>query len=402
MRSAVRSLIEAARESRPVLLDKSPSWFSGKLSSQLIEAYNSVIREKADISETGKKQFEQIRATLANLREAVVMIDEEKRIQLANPAFVKLVKDTADPIGKRLDLFISGPGFREFLTSTGQSDEGVQTELEAVVGKRACWLEISMAPLPRYLYPNDRYILFVLHDITRQKGLERMRTDFVANVSHELRTPATVIKGFAETLMEDHEDLSDGERMRFLEKIHSHSTRLDDLLKDLLLLSRLESAEMELKTEPLSLSAFLQAHTEAWESILEGSGGQLEQIYGEEDDRVLADPLRLNQVVTNLLQNTVLHAKGFTRVRIKTSLEEENILLTVEDDGVGIPEKDLPHVFQRFYRVEKGRSRDSGGTGLGLSIVKHIVVQHGGRIEARNAQGGGMAIEIRLPRAGED
>ncbi|NDV62168.1 PAS domain S-box protein [Puniceicoccales bacterium CK1056] len=398
MRKAVRGLTEAARESRPVLVDKRGGPFNSGLVRGLVFAYNELIREKADISDTGKKQFEQIQATLANLREAVVMIDEEKRIQLANPAFGKIIGEEMNPVGHRLDLYISSPDFLEFLSTMSNSDEGSQTELEAVVGGRTCWLEISMAPLPKYLYPENRYTLFVLHDITRQKGLERMRSDFVANVSHELRTPVTVIKGFAETLVEDHEELPSSEQIRFLEKIHDHSTRLDHLLRDLLLLSRIESAEMGLEREALSLSSFLSGRRDAWKAILEGRGGELELIHEGENDQIMADPLRLTQVITNLLQNAVLHAKGFTRIRLKTHVEEAMVLLVVEDDGAGIPEKDLPHIFQRFYRVEKGRSRDSGGTGLGLSIVKHIVVRHGGNILARNVKGGGTAIEIRFPR----
>jgi two-component system phosphate regulon sensor histidine kinase PhoR len=397
-RRTIRELIDASRQGRPVLLNRGPGFIRGHLLDELVRSNNALVQENAAISDTGNRQFEQIRTTLANLREAVVMIDADKQIQLANPAFTELAGGDGDPIGKRLDLFISGPRFHEFLAGIKTTEEGRRMEFEALVNGKIRWLEISMAPLPKDLYPENRYTLFVFHDITRQKNLEKMRTEFVANVSHELRTPVTVIKGFAETLREDDDILSPEQKTRFLEKIHSHSERLDSLLRDLLLLARLESTELALEKELLPVSKFLSDLTDTWESILGESNGKLVQQYGEGDDTILADPLRLTQVVTNLLQNTVHHARGFTVVYLKTKLEQGGVRLIVEDDGAGIPEKDLPHIFQRFYRVEKGRSRESGGTGLGLAIVKHIVGQHKGKIEAHSVKGGGTRIEIFFPR----
>lgn len=393
----IGDLLGAARAGKPALLAHESNWLRGRRLDELARAFNKLISDNAEISDTGQKQFDQIRTTLENLREAVVMVDGDKAIRLANPAFRELVGISVDPIGKRLDLYLSGPEFHEFLGHTQTEETGRRTELKVGVGGGTRWLEISMAPLPKESYLESRYRLFVFHDITRQKNLEKMRTEFVANVSHELKTPVTVIKGFAETLREDDHVLSAEDKMRFLDKIHRHSERLHELLQDLLLLSRLESAEMVLQREPMSLSAFLEESRETWESIVEESGRALIRQYGEGDDRILADPLRLTQVVTNLLQNAVHHANGFTRLSLKTRVEPDAVLLLVEDDGQGIPEKDLPLIFQRFYRVDKGRSRESGGTGLGLSIVKHIVVQHKGEIRATSKRGEGTVIEIRLP-----
>jgi signal transduction histidine kinase len=207
----------------------------------------------------------------------------------------------------------------------------------------------------------------------------------------------TVIKGFAETLIEDEAILTPEEKTRFLKKIRSNSERLHNLLQDLLLLTRLESTEMVLQLEDFSTGEFLQELTESWESVLEEGGQKLILDLCPGNDCVRADPLRLSQVMTNLLENAVRHARGFTEIRISTRLQDGGVVISVADDGVGIPEKDLPHVFQRFYRVEKGRSRESGGTGLGLSIVKHIVVQHGGEIRARSGKGRGTTIEVFLP-----
>jgi PAS domain S-box-containing protein len=395
-RRVIDELLEACRAGKPVL-PGAGNWFRSRRLEELAQAFNRLIIDKAAISDSGQKQFDQIRTTLENLREAVVMVDGDKVIRLANPAFNQLAAITTDPLGKRMDLFLAGPEFLEFLASTEAAVEGKRAELKVQLGGKSRWLEVSMAPLPKETYPDSRYRLFVFHDITRQKGLEKMRTEFIANVSHELRTPVTVIKGFAETLREDDAILSAAEKQRFLDKIHRHSERLHGLLQDLLLLSRLESTEMVLQKEPLSLSTFLSESSETWEAITEESGRPLIQEYAEGDDRILADPLRLTQVVSNLLQNSVHHATGFTRIRIKTRLEADGVHLIVEDDGQGIPEKDLPNIFQRFYRVDKGRSRESGGTGLGLAIVKHIVVQHKGEIRAESRKGQGTMIEICFP-----
>jgi two-component system, OmpR family, phosphate regulon sensor histidine kinase PhoR len=395
----VGDLLEAARTGKPLLITERGGFLTGFRLDELMRAFNRLISEKAAITDTGQEYFDQIQTTLGNLREAVVMVDRTNVIRLANPAFAGLVGVEEHLLGARLDFFLKGDVFHEFLREIRRSGEGRRKELEVQVNAKTRWLEVSAAPLQESARGEGSYTLFVFHDITRQKGLEKMRTEFVANVSHELRTPVTVIKGFAETLLEDDAVLAPGEKVRFLKKIRSNSERLHNLLQDLLLLSRLESTEMVLQCEVFSLSAFLAELTESWESELADSGQRLEKVFAGGDDRVLADPLRLSQVVTNLLENAHRHARGFTYIRVETSLEAGGVKLLVKDDGAGIPAKDLPHIFQRFYRVDKGRSRESGGTGLGLSIVKHIVVQHGGAIAAHSRQGEGTEIEILLPYA---
>lgn len=393
------AVIDAAAKGTPVLMERAGGLIRARRLDEMVAAYNRLIKEKAVITDSGKDYFDQIRTTLENLREAVVMVDRVNTIWLANPAFSELVPFAAAPKGKRLDLFIQGEKFHEFLREVRQGQIGRRKEFEVQIGTATRWLEVSAAPLQEKARSDGHFTLFVFHDITRQKGLEKMRTEFVANVSHELRTPVTVIKGFAETLLEDDLVLKPEEKVRFLKKILSNTKRLHHLLQDLLLLSRLESTEMVLQQEELSLSAVLGELAETWGSILEEGGQRLILQFTPGNDRILADPLRLSQVITNLLENVVRHARGFTQVHLTTRLEEKGVRVIVEDDGAGIPEKDLPHIFQRFYRVEKGRSRELGGTGLGLSIVKHIVVQHRGEITARSTKGKGTAIEIFLPYA---
>lgn len=396
-RRVISDLIEATQLRKPVLIEQRGGLMTRYQLDRLIFAYNRLITENASISDTGRDYFDQIQTTLGNLREAVVMVDRVNAIRLANPAFTKLAKVAGNPLGRRLDLFIQGEAFHEFLKEIRGEGEGKREVLEVQIHSDTRWLEVSAAPMQDNRRPEEFYTLFVFHDITRQMRLEKMRTEFVANVSHELRTPVTVIKGFAETLIDDENVLTEAERTRFLEKIRTNSERLHNLLQDLLLLSRLESTDSLLNAEAVSLSAFLGEMAESWKPVLAENGQELELDCEDGDDTVEADPLRLSQLLTNLLENIVRHARGFTRIRLITRLEDDGVRMTVEDDGPGIPEKDLPYIFQRFYRVDKGRSRESGGTGLGLSIVKHIAAQHNAEVHARIPKVGGTAIDVLFP-----
>ena len=275
IRRVVKELIEASRTGRRVLLAERDGVVRGYRLDALIEAFNQLIAEKAAIRDTGQEYVDQIRTTLGNLREAVVMVDAVNTIRLANPAFTELTGSTGRVVGERLDLFLEGDDFHEFLREIRGSGEGRRKELEVQITGRTRWIEVSAAPLADNRQADGAYTLFVFHDITRQKGLEKMRTEFVANVSHELRTPVTIIKGFAETLIEDDKVLTDEEKSRFLKKIRGNSVRLHNLLQDLLLLSRLESTEMVLQREEIQLSRFLGEFRESWEAQLEEGSQEL-------------------------------------------------------------------------------------------------------------------------------
>jgi signal transduction histidine kinase len=201
-----------------------------------------------------------------------------------------------------------------------------------------------------------------LHDITQLKALERMRTEFVANVSHELRTPVTIIKGFSDTLLEDSE-LSPQERDRFLQKIQKNVIRLHHLLEDLLTLSRMESKADPLQRERQSLNTLVTEICDNFRGRMpEGQVLRAELDTGAPP--LDLDSLRITQVLENLLDNALRHARDMRHLTVRTSVVGEQVRCYVEDDGCGIPARDLPHIFERFYRVDKGRSRELGGTGL--------------------------------------
>jgi two-component system phosphate regulon sensor histidine kinase PhoR len=242
--------------------------------------------------------------------------------------------------------------------------------------------------------------LFVLHDITKQRRLENVRKDFVANVSHELRTPLSVIKGYAETLIDNHEAMPTADREKFLRTILRHAERLNSLLEDLLMLSRLESTSPALNREPLRVSGLINTVLEDYRGRPVAAAHQIVCELDPAPAAVSVDSLRITQALENLLDNALKYTPAGSRIMVAVATKEREVEIRVQDNGPGIPAEDLPHIFERFYRVDKGRSREKGGTGLGLSIVKHIVQLHGGRVWAESAPGQGTTIGFSLPRCG--
>jgi signal transduction histidine kinase len=228
---------------------------------------------------------------------------------------------------------------------------------------------------------------------------ELARRDFVANVSHELRTPVSIIKGFSDSLIEDYPDLKEKQKKDFLEKIQRNAQRLHALIEDLLALATLERAEPSLKLEKLDFYALLRSAVE------NGIGSQtrlptpIALDIPEEELIIQADVQKLVSLIENLVENASLHAEGVTQIKVRARKESSApyVLCSIEDNGQGIPEEELSRLFERFYRVDKGRSRERGGTGLGLSIAREVVEAHGGEISASSLQGKGTAFSFRLP-----
>lgn len=235
--------------------------------------------------------------------------------------------------------------------------------------------------------------------MTSQRKLERVRRDFVANASHELRTPLSIIKGYIETLVDGHQTMELADRDKFLKTIQRHSDRLKSIIDDLLALSRLESATPGLKFAPLDVSSYLHDLGAEFQHRPQGTEHEIIVTAPASVGTIEADAEKLGHIFGNLLENAFKYTPKGSQIEIGASAVGENeVECYVLDNGGGIPPGDLPHIFERFFRVEKGRSRETGGTGLGLSIVKHITQLHGGRVWAENREGGGLAIRLRLPR----
>lgn len=397
LRTLLRNLAQALEARKPVLLDRPDPILRFIGYESLLRSGNRLIEDFQRRSLTEQSYLDQIKTTLGAIREAVLIVNEDNYVLLSNEAVRELLRISRSPMGHRLESIIQDAAFYEYVRQIKAGNQPERTEFELTIGRESVWFQANATTLPNQVHDQGTLTLFVLHEITREKRLEKIRTEFVANVSHELRTPVTIIKGFADTLIEDRDALSPAEQERFLIKIQKNTHRLNHLLEELLLLSRLESQQESLHRERHSLSQVVSEITDDFRTRLNQELHYLETNFDQRPDIVYLDTLRIRQVIENLLDNVIRHAKDFRRIHVSTTVTDQGVRCTVEDDGKGIPQKTLPHIFERFYRGDKGRSRESGGTGLGLSIVKHIVIQHGGTTFAESNPGHYTRIGFFLP-----
>jgi two-component system phosphate regulon sensor histidine kinase PhoR len=333
-------------------------------------------------------------AILASMVEGVLAVDGNLRITFANESFARAV-GAASPIPAKMPVveLVRTPELREVLTRVLTTGESVKRRMPVPTADRV--FEVQAAPLTSAM---ARGAIAILHDITDLERLERIRRDFVANVSHELRTPLTAIRGYAETLLEG--ALEDQEHnRRFLEIIKAHAIRLNNIASDLLTLSELEAGKARPEPAPVSVrgaveSAMRTVETEARLRQVSLNCGRLEDAW------VLGDRLQLEQVFVNLLDNAVKFNRPGGEALLEVSrVGTDRIKITLADTGIGIPHDDLPRIFERFYRVDKARSREVGGTGLGLSIVKHIIERMNGTVGVESQLGKGSTFTLLLPTA---
>jgi two-component system phosphate regulon sensor histidine kinase PhoR len=239
--------------------------------------------------------------------------------------------------------------------------------------------------------------VILFRDITELRKTESMRRDFVANVSHELRTPLSILRGYLETLLENPKQ-PPAELLRIFEVMERHSNRLNLLVEDVLSLARLETPGVALDLKMIRLATFLHGIMHDWEKKFTSKDLKPELEVPDDLPPLRADEVRLQEIVYNLLDNAVKYSPLGGRIVVRAAYDDDKISLSVSDNGPGIPTRDLPRIFERFYRADKARHRELGGTGLGLSIVKHIAQLHGGSVEAESEVGRGTTIRVTLPR----
>ena len=237
--------------------------------------------------------------------------------------------------------------------------------------------------------------VLVLHDITELRRADQIRRDFVANVSHELRTPLTAIRGYVEALAES--DTSVEESRRFLSIITRHTERMERLVKDLLRLARLDAGQEAVDLVSCDAKNLIASVVTELSSALDQRDQDVEISISPESETLRGDPTKLHDVLRNLVANAITYSPEHTTIRIEAARNGSSYVLSVADQGPGIPEEDLSRVFERFYRVDKSRARDPGGTGLGLAIVKHLIELHKGTVRAENRPEGGARVVITLP-----
>jgi two-component system, OmpR family, phosphate regulon sensor histidine kinase PhoR len=327
--------------------------------------------------------------------EGVVALDAEQRILFANERATQLLGlPWQAPVGRRLWEVVRQ---RPLLDVVQRALDGSEPQREELgwSGSSTRSLTVHAARLPG-LPP--RGAVLVLHDTTELRRLERLRQEFVANVSHELKTPLSVIKACVETLLDGAMD-DPQHRGPFLEQVASQSNRLHALILDLLSLARIESGEELFDLQAIRVAEVVEACAERQRPRAEAKGQTLEVVApaSEESIEAWADEEAVVQILDNLLDNAVKYTPEGGRVSVRWYRQEEQVCLEVSDSGIGIPESDLPRIFERFYRVDKARSREMGGTGLGLSIVKHLTQAMRGSVRASSQPGQGTTFLVRLP-----
>lgn len=331
-------------------------------------------------------------AIFDSMIEGVLVLDENGLVSFANRAFAEMFATVGILRGKALLETVRSHEIAEIAERARAEGRVLDHELR-LPGEPERWLQINAAAVTAV----DRRKLgtiLVFHDLTRLKQLEATRQEFVANVSHELRTPLAMIKGYTETLLGGAKD-DPATATKFLQTVERHADRLTLLIEDLLTISSLESGQINLKLQPVALPPVADKVFSDLKPRAEARGVKLRNELLPLS--VSADANRLHQVLSNLVDNAIKYGRADGSVIVGgRALDDGAIEVFVQDDGPGIPVESLERVFERFYRVDKARSREQGGTGLGLSIVKHIVQAHGGKVWARSEPGSGATFLFTL------
>src|SRR3990170_2019628 len=321
----------------------------------------------------------------------VLVIDSKKSILFTNPFFKDSFLMSGTATGNNVTEIIRNDTFLEAIDKTLRSEDTTPGKV-IMEGKNGNVLEVRLI---HFVEKSVRGLIGFFRDITEEKRVEAIKRDFVANVSHELRTPLASIKGYAETLLDgamDDRDILE----KFLSIIDKHANRMTALIDDLLILSRLESQQMPLHLEAVDIQGLIQGVIHSLEKNARDKGLKLVVDVQKEIPKIMSDKVRIEQVIVNLIDNALKYTNQ-GEVMVKACIDGENLRVDVEDTGTGIPEKDLARIFERFYRVDKGRSRDLGGTGLGLAIVKHIIQAHNGKIWVQSLPGKGTTFSFTIP-----
>jgi len=360
--------------------------------ADLADAVGGMVAQLGQTIHTLTDERNQSAAILGSMVEGVAVVGGDERILYCNQAFEQILElPQGSSQGKKL---VEGLRQADLVTAVRQVLPGgdeVTGEVEVGTVRRRSF-SVTAAPVRA---AEASSAVLVLHDITELRRLERVRRDFVANVSHEFKTPLTAIQGFAETLLGGALD-DKANRKRFVEIIREHARRLARLTDDLLKLSRIEAGRLDLESRPVSVAGLVNGCVETARLNAESRGLRIVVELPEGLPPVRGDAVQLDEVLQNLIDNALQYTPSGGRIDVTAYSNGHEVIFTVADTGIGIPESDLERIFERFYRVDAARSREAGGTGLGLSIARHIVDAHGGRIWVESAVGQGSRFRFSI------
>jgi two-component system phosphate regulon sensor histidine kinase PhoR len=361
---------------------------SGDEIAQVAMALDRTARRLEENFAAVRESRSELEALLNSMTDGVIAVSPDMKVRWANHAIAGIVHQQVR-IGASVIEVLRHPDFLATLGAALKSKHRESTIAASLSGRRS--FLVNAEPLP------DGGVVSVLHDISEVERVEKTRRDFIANVSHELRTPLTSIRGYAETLIESDGLLNDSAR-EFLQVIRRNAERMGRLTEDLLVLARVESGEEKLDLRPHDARQLLAESASSMQENARAADVEL-TVENIPDWLVMADSYAVHQVFGNLISNALRYAQSGKKIIIGAHEQAGGIEFFVRDFGPGIASEHLPRIFERFYRVDKARSRESGGTGLGLAIVKHIVLNHGGAVRVESAVGHGTTFFFLLPKA---
>jgi two-component system sensor histidine kinase VicK len=390
--SPIKSLTQRSQKMASGDFDYSMDVKSPDEIGQLTETFNYMAAELKTTLSAIQSEKEKVETIVRYMTDGVMAFDTKGTIIHINPAAIKLLRmknieeKSFDEIFSEYEITLGQILYLKHFSTT-----------ERVINHEG--REISAYFAPFKTDARSGGVVVVLRDITEREKLEKSRKEFVANVSHELRTPLTTVKSYTETLSDLVSDENFDRKMysSFLRVIEGETDRMTRLVKDLLALSQLDHSKQHLKPESFSLGALVENIVNTMSMDAKKRGQILTYVKGGESAVVFADKDRINQVIVNIVSNALKYTPEGGNITVVSGQQEQNAYIKISDTGMGIPEKDLPHIFDRFYRVDKARSRKMGGTGLGLAIAKEIVEAHEGTISIDSVYGEGTTVTIKLP-----
>ncbi|MBS6639476.1 MAG: HAMP domain-containing protein [Clostridiaceae bacterium] len=385
----IERIIEGAKSIAEGNFDQDLGVQSSDEIGELTRSFNYMARRlKSTVGEV-QGERDKLNTLFLHMTDGVAAFTTEGKLIHMNPA-------TENLLGVRMEDGLSFDEMFADLDMPNSDETAMRTFLTSEITRFGRVLSVTLAPYGAL--DGEGGVIAVIHDITEQRRLDDARREFVANVSHELRTPLTNIRSYTETLLDAAGDIPLDTEKQFLGVISSESERMARIVTDLLTLSKLDYGRMELRMTRFSLADMLRNVANAMKLTAQDSGHELQVDTPDDLPAIVGDRERIEQVVVNILSNAVKYTPAGGHIRLAACTVPNNrVRITVEDDGVGIPASDVPRLFERFYRVDKARSRAAGGTGLGLAIAKEIVEQHEGKIALASEYGKGTTVTITLP-----